>query len=99
MKKLLLISSLFCASVTIQAQNFNCTTVAQNNVTLYAINALPNVNTKKTIRIIIHFPLKSNGTDNFTETKDYYGNVSDNNGYWFAEKFIERANYCLQNNW
>lgn len=99
MKKLLLISGLFCASATIQAQNIHCMSVAQNNVTLYAKNALSNVNTKKTIRVIIHFPLKSNGTENFTETKDCNGNVSsDYNGYWFAEKFIERANDCLQHN-
>lgn len=43
--------------------------------------------------------MKSTGADNFTETKDCNGNVSsDYNGYWFAEKFIERANYCLQHN-
>ena len=98
MRKLLLISVLFCASTTIHAQNFNCTTVAQREVTLYAKNALPNVNTLKTIRIIVHFPLKTNGTYNFTETKDCNGKVSNDNGYWFAEKFIERANYCLQHN-
>ena len=72
--------------------------VAQNNVTLYAKNALPNVNTPKKIRIIIHFPLKTNGTENFTETKDCNGIVSNYNGYWFAEKFIGRANDCLQHN-
>ena len=99
MRKLLLISSLICASATVQAQNIHCVSVANNNVTLYAINALPNVNTKKTIRIIIHFPLKSNGTDNFTETKDCNGNVSSiYNGYWLAGKFLETANYCLQHN-
>lgn len=99
MRKLLLISGLFCVLTTIQAQNIHCISVAQNNVTLYAKNALSNVNTPKTIRITIHFPLKSDGTGNFTETKDCNGNVSSEyNGYWFAEKFIERANYCLQHN-
>ena len=99
MKKLLLISGLFCASATIQAQNIHCMSVAQNNVTLYAKNALSNVNTKKTIRVIIHFHLKSNVPENFTETKDCNGNLPSNyNGYWCAEKLIERANYCLQHN-
>lgn len=98
MKKLLLISGLLYASIAVQAQNMHCVSATQNNVTLYAKNALSNVNTKKTIRVIIHFPLKSNGTYNFTETKDCNGKVSNYNGYWFAEKFIERANYCLQHN-
>ncbi len=99
MKKLLLISGLLYASVAMQAQNMHCISAAQKNVTFYAKNALPNVTTSKTIRIIIHFPLKANGTENFTETKDCNGNVSsDYNGYWFAEKFIERANDCLQHN-
>lgn len=47
-KKLLLISCcLFCASTIIQAQNTHCISVAQNNITSYAKNVLPNVNTKK----------------------------------------------------
>ena len=98
MRKLLLISSLCCAFATIQAQNMHCVSAVRGNVNLYAKNASANVNTKKTIRVIIHFPLKENGTNNFTETKDCNGKVSNYNGYWFAEKFIERANYCLRNN-
>lgn len=75
-----------------------CTAVARDVATLNLKDAFANVNTKKTVRVIIHFPLKSNGTENFTETKDCFGNPSNHNGYWFAEKFIEIANYCLRNN-
>jgi hypothetical protein len=57
-----------------------------------------NVNIEKTIRVIVHFPLKSDGSGNFTETSDCYGNNSQYSGYWLAEKFIERANYWLKNN-
>ncbi len=96
MKKLLLISVLCNVLMAVSAQN-KCVLVTQKKAIIYA-NAPANVNTKKTIRLIIHFPLKSDGTGNFTETKDCHGNVSDYNGYWFANKFIERANYCLQDN-
>ena len=97
-KKLLLISCLSSISIMTIAQNFSCVSVAQNKAVLYAKNELAQTNTQKTIRVIIHFPLKSNETGNFTETKDCNGKVSDYNGYWFAEKLIERSNYCLRNN-
>ena len=56
------------------------------------------LNTLKTIRIIVHFPLKSDGTGNFTESTDFYGVANQYTGYWFAEKYIERSNYWLDNN-
>ncbi len=99
MKKLLLISVLYCVTIAVHAQNnMRCVAVTQKVATIYSQNAFANVGIKKTIRVIIHFPLYSNGTGNFTETKDCFGNVSYYNGYWFAEKFVERANVCLRNN-
>ena len=78
MRKLLLISSLSCVAIATLAQN-RCVAVKQKEATLYAKNASANVNSPKTIRLIIHFPLKSDGTENFTETKDCNGNTSSNN--------------------
>lgn len=56
------------------------------------------VNKLKTIRIIVHFPLRADGSGNFTENTDCYGVVNQYNGYWLAEKYIERCNYWLNNN-
>ena len=78
--------------------NMRCVALTQKVATIYSNNAFANVDLKKTIRVIIHFPLDSHGGGNFTEIKDCNGNVSDYNGYWFADKFVERANICLKNN-
>lgn len=42
--------------------------------------------------------LKSDGTGNFTETKDINNVQNAYNGYWFANKVIEQCNYWLGNN-
>lgn len=49
------------------------------------------------IRVNLHFMLKENGSGNFNE---YWDGVKDstNNGYIFAEKIIEKANFELANN-
>lgn len=63
-----------------------------------AVLLSPNVGTLKTIRIIVHIPLRDDGTGSFTETTDFYGTVNQYTGYWFAEKFIERSNAWLNSN-
>lgn len=49
------------------------------------------------VRVNMHFMLKNDGTGNFNE---YWDGIKDstNNGYVFAEKIIEKANYELRNN-
>lgn len=42
----------------------------------------------KTIRVNIHFILKDDGTGNFTETTNVYGESSSEDGYWFADYFV-----------
>lgn len=97
LRRLLLISILLLVCSTLYSQIKYCKAIASTpQVSLN--NVSTDVSKVKTIRVVVHFPLRANGTDNFTETKDCYGKVCSYNGYWFAENFIERANYCLQNN-
>ncbi len=97
LRRLLLISILLLVCSTLYSQIIYCTAVARTSQVSLS-NVSTDVSKVKTIRVVVHFPLRSNGTDNFTETKDCTGKVCSYNGYWFAEKFIERANYCLQHN-
>jgi len=62
------------------------------------LNKVTGITEHKTIRVNIHFILRSNGTGNFTETTDVYGVQNAYTGYWFAEKVIEQCNYWLNNN-
>ena len=62
------------------------------------LNETTDITEHKTIRVNIHFILRSNGTGNFTETTDYYGIQNSYTGYWFADKVIEQCNYWLNNN-
>lgn len=62
------------------------------------LNQTTNITISKTIRINIHFMLKTNGTGNFTETRDIYNVQNAYNGYWFANKITEQLNYWLNNN-
>jgi hypothetical protein len=49
------------------------------------------------VRVNVHFMLKNDGSGNFNE---YWDGLKDstNNGYVFAEKIIEKANFELRNN-
>lgn len=49
------------------------------------------------VRVNLHFMLKNDGSGNFNE---YWDGTKDslNNGYVFAEKIIEKANFELRNN-
>lgn len=62
------------------------------------LNKTADITEFKTIRVNIHFILKSNETENFTETTDVYGSQNAYTGYWFADKVIEQCNYWLNNN-
>jgi hypothetical protein len=42
--------------------------------------------------------LKTDGTGNFTETRDVHNVQNSFNGYWFADKVVERCNFWLSNN-
>ncbi len=68
------------------------------SVYLNPLNKSTNTTLLKTIRVNIHFILKSDGTGNFTETTDLYGTQNAYTGYWFADKVIEQCNYWLNNN-
>jgi hypothetical protein len=62
------------------------------------IEQISDIGVHKTIRVNIHFILKTDGTGNFTETRDVHNVQNSYNGYWFANKVIERCNYWLSNN-
>lgn len=62
------------------------------------LNETTDITEHKTVRVNIHFILRSNGTGNFTETTDLYGVQNSYTGYWFADKVIEQCNYWLNNN-
>lgn len=62
------------------------------------LNQSTDISNYKTIRVNIHFMLKTNGTGNFTETRDIHNVQNSYNGYWFANKVIEQCNYWLNNN-
>jgi len=64
----------------------------------YNTSMRTNSSGEKIIRVMVHFPLKTDGTGNFTETTNCYGANSPYTGYWFADKFIEVANERLNNN-
>ncbi len=49
-------------------------------------------NSFKTVRVNIHFILRSDGTGNFGETSNILENVSSENSYWFADQVINYAN-------
>lgn len=53
----------------------------------------------KTIRVIVHIPLKLDGTGNYSETADYVGDKNENTGYWLANKLVERMNFYNNNNY
>jgi hypothetical protein len=106
MKKFLNISIisftfLIAINLCIKAQ-FHCTVGNKPNSKsthiIISTISLANVSTLKTIRVIVHFPLRTNRTGNFTETTDYYGVVNQYTGYWLADKFIERSNAWLNSN-
>ena len=76
-------------SDTHTSKNYNCTTCNFKSATIPSF---------KTIRVNVHFILRSDGTGNFSETCNIYGNQSDENGYWLANTIINKANYYLANN-
>ena len=69
--------------------NYNCSDCNLKSATL---------NNFKVMRVNIHFILKNDGTGNFSETENYYGTTSSENGYWIADLLINEANYYLNNN-
>jgi hypothetical protein len=109
MKKYLKISRLFLLllfihiSVPSFSQLFNCTyqkagtSQKDYNQNLKSVLMATSVTVFKTVRVNIHFVLKTDGTGNFTETKDINGNTSSYNGYWFATKCIDICNAQLSN--
>jgi len=101
-KRALLFVMLSHISISLFSQ-FNCTyqkvaTFPEGyNINLKSVSTLTSVNDFKTVRVNIHFILKTDGTGNFTETKDVNGNTTSYNGYWFAGKCIELCNSQLAN--
>lgn len=71
------------------SKNYNCTNC---NLKSAAINDF------KIVRVNIHFITKSDGSGNFNETDNINGVTSSENGYWLAEKVIDKANQYLNTN-
>ena len=71
------------------SKNYNCSDCNLKSATLHSF---------KTIRVNVHFILRSNGTGNFSETTNIFGNSSGENGYWLANVLINTANNYLSNN-
>lgn len=70
----MLISLMFVNQQITTAQHFNCNVdYPPGGVSSLKSSNLTDVSVEKLIRIIVHLPLKTNGTGNFTETSDYYG--------------------------
>jgi len=68
------------------SKNYNCSTCNLKSATIHSF---------KTMRVNIHFILRSNGTGNFSETSNINGNPSGENGYWLADVIINAANNYL----
>ena len=107
MKKLLHISIISLAffitiNLSLKAQLFQCTVGTRpinKSINSKIASITPaDVGTVETIRVIVHFPLSTAGTGNFTETTDYYGVANQYTGYWLAQLYIDRSNYWLNSN-
>jgi hypothetical protein len=101
-RKIILLLMLTLFSISLYSQ-FSCTyqkveTFPKGyNLNLKSASMLTSVTDFKTVRVNVHFILKTDGTGNFTETKDINGNTCSYNGYWFAGKCIELCNSQLTN--
>lgn len=71
------------------SKNFSCTSCNLKSATIHSF---------KTMRVNIHFILRSNGTGNFSETNNIFDNPSSENGYWLADVIINTANDYLSSN-
>lgn len=100
-KKLVIIFLSLIATVNLLYGQISCTLIDMPQLkSIYTnpLNIATDVSIQKTVRVNIHFILKSDGTGNFTEARDIYNVQNMYNGYWFADKVIEQCNYWLDRN-
>lgn len=100
-KRLYILLLLLFSIFNVGYAQLSCTLIdipALKSVYVNPLNQATNITIPRTVRVNIHFILKSNGTGNFTETRDIYNVQNSYNGYWFADKVIEQCNYWLSNN-
>lgn len=101
LRNILLLLFLLFSIVDVNYAQLSCILIdnpALKTAYMNPLNIPTDVSIPKTVRVNIHFILRSNGTGNFTETTDIYNVQNSYNGYWFANKVIEQSNYWLDRN-